>query len=54
MLNRPSAKTSVTDVAFACGFISLAHFAKDYFNTFGELPSQALNCARGGRRLPID
>jgi transcriptional regulator GlxA family with amidase domain len=42
MLNRPDLATSVTSVAFACGFGNLGHFAKDYFNSFGELPSDTL------------
>lgn len=31
---------SVTDIAFRCGFGNLGHFAKDYREAFGELPSQ--------------
>ncbi|SDR63837.1 transcriptional regulator, AraC family [Rhizobiales bacterium GAS113] len=53
MLENPGANTSVTDVAFACGFSNLGHFAKDYYSTFGVLPSHALNRAKGGGdRLP--
>jgi AraC-like DNA-binding protein len=35
-------KQSVTAVAFACGFLNLGHFARDYRNQYGELPSQTL------------
>jgi transcriptional regulator GlxA family with amidase domain len=37
----------VTDVAFACGFSNLGHFAKGYYTQFGERPSATLNAARG-------
>jgi AraC-like DNA-binding protein len=47
MLNQPSLETSVTDVAFACGFGNLGHFAKDYFECFGEHPSQTLKSGKG-------
>jgi len=40
--------TSVTGVAFKCGFGNLGHFAQDYRKIFGELPSETL--ARTGRR----
>lgn len=46
MLVRPTAETSVTDVAFACGFGNLGHFAKYYREEFGELPSSVLLQAR--------
>jgi AraC-like DNA-binding protein len=42
MLLNPDANTSVTGVAFACGFQNLGHFARDYRQTFGELPSATL------------
>ena len=42
MLKMPDAKTSVTGVAFACGFANLGHFAKDYQEMFRELPSETL------------
>jgi AraC-like DNA-binding protein len=48
MLVIPSTNASVTDVAFACGFSNLGHFAKDYCKTFGELPSRTLNRTKGG------
>jgi AraC-like DNA-binding protein len=40
--------TSVTSVAFVCGFGNLGHFARDYRETFGERPSETL--ARAERR----
>jgi AraC-like DNA-binding protein len=43
------AKQSVTAVAFACAFANLGHFARDYRNRFGELPSQTLS--RNLRRM---
>jgi AraC-like DNA-binding protein len=48
MLSAPDADTSVTLTAFACGFGNLGHFARDYRETFGELPSETL--ARASRR----
>ena len=33
---------SVTSVALDCGFNNLGHFAKDYYSSFGELPSDTL------------
>lgn len=41
-LGSPAAKTSVTGVAFECGFTNLGHFARDYRQAFGELPSETL------------
>jgi AraC-like DNA-binding protein len=48
MLAAPDAETTVTLVAFACGFGNLGHFARDYRQAFGERPSQTL--ARATRR----
>jgi AraC-like DNA-binding protein len=42
MLADQNSATSVTDVAFACGFGNLGHFAKDYLRCFGEYPSDTL------------
>jgi transcriptional regulator GlxA family with amidase domain len=39
-------RMSVTAVAFKCGFGNLGHFAKDYRNAFGELPSETVARAR--------
>lgn len=47
MLDRPDAQTTVTDVAFACGFSDLGRFSKEYRQSFGELPSEALRRSRG-------
>lgn len=49
MLSAPKASTSVSEVALACGFGNLGHFAKDYLQSFGERPSATLNAARGMR-----
>jgi len=48
MLSAPATETSVTAVAFVCGFGNLGHFARDYRETFGERPSETL--ARATRR----
>ncbi|MBX9710649.1 MAG: PAS domain-containing protein [Xanthobacteraceae bacterium] len=42
MLSNPAAKTSVSAVSFKCCFSNLGHFAKDYKEEFGELPSATL------------
>jgi AraC-like DNA-binding protein len=36
-------KTTVAGTAFNCGFSNLGHFAKDYRQAFGELPSETLS-----------
>ena len=41
-LSTPDDETSVTSVAFVCGFGNLGHFARDYREAFGELPSMTL------------
>jgi len=48
MLSAPGSTTSVTAVAFACGFANLGHFAKDYREAFGERPSATLARASRG------
>jgi len=48
ILERGAPATSVTSVAYACGFGNPGHFAKDYRLAFGELPSDTL--ARAKRR----
>ena len=48
MLSAAATETSVTAVAFVCGFGNLGHFARDYRETFGERPSETL--ARATRR----
>jgi AraC-like DNA-binding protein len=47
LLHNPLDTTTVTNVALACGFSNLGHFANDYRDTFGELPSATLGRARG-------
>jgi AraC-like DNA-binding protein len=47
MLTAPAENTSVTAVAFACGFDNPGHFAGDYRLAFGELPSQTLTKVKG-------
>jgi AraC-like DNA-binding protein len=49
MLMEPGPETSVTQVAFACGFGNLGHFARDYRQAFGERPSTTL--AKATRRV---
>ncbi len=48
-LSRPDGVTSVTAVAFECGFGNPGHFAKDYRESFGETPSETLRRGLGGR-----
>jgi AraC-like DNA-binding protein len=47
-LSRPEADTSVSAVAFECGFRNPGHFAGDYRRQFGERPSDTLRRGRGG------
>jgi AraC-like DNA-binding protein len=47
MLRNGAANATVTDIAFACGFQNLGHFACDYRQAFGETPSQSLGRAKG-------
>jgi AraC-like DNA-binding protein len=42
MLEAGNSSTSVTAVAFDCGFGNLGHFAREYREAFGELPSETL------------
>ena len=46
MLRSPGAQ-SVTEIAFACGFGNLGHFARDYRICWGERPSETRRLARG-------
>ena len=48
-LEAPGRETSVTSVAFDCGFNHLGRFAREYARRFGESPSETLRRAR--RRL---
>jgi len=47
MLQHTEAFTTVTSVAFACGFTDLHSFGKAYFRAFGEWPAETLNGANG-------
>jgi transcriptional regulator GlxA family with amidase domain len=47
MLLRATPETTVTSVAYDCGFSNLGHFAKYYHAAFGEQPSATLKAARG-------
>jgi transcriptional regulator GlxA family with amidase domain len=49
MLKSAEPETSVTSVAFACGFSNLGHFARYYHAAFGEHPSATLRTAVLGR-----
>ncbi len=47
MLESADESTTVTSVAFACGFNDLGRFSKDFGQAFGELPSLVLSRSRG-------
>jgi AraC-like DNA-binding protein len=51
-LSSPEAETSVTAVAYDCGFGNPGHFAVDYHQRFGERPSETLRRGRGGYATP--
>jgi AraC-like DNA-binding protein len=46
MLTEPDQRTYVSTVAFKCGFGNLGHFARDFREMFGELPSETLSRTR--------
>lgn len=46
MLQRPSPESTVTNIALSCGFGNLGHFARDYQQAFGEMPSSTLHRAK--------
>lgn len=46
MLSNPTAETSVTSVGFLCGFSNMGHFARRYYEAFGEKPSETLRRRR--------
>ncbi len=48
MLMEPNRRTSVSTIAFKCGFGNLGHFARDFREMFGELPSETLSRTRRG------
>jgi transcriptional regulator GlxA family with amidase domain len=45
-LSNPTDTTTVTSVAFACGFGNLGHFSAYYFRQFRESPSMTLRRAK--------
>jgi transcriptional regulator GlxA family with amidase domain len=45
-LERPTQETSVTSVAYDCGFAHLGRFSQQYARQFGEPPSETLRRAR--------
>jgi len=45
-LEAPGRNTSVTIVAYDCGFSHLGRFAQEYARRFGESPSETLRRAR--------
>ena len=48
MLLEANPRTSVSQVAFKCGFGNLGHFANDFRQMFGELPSEILGRIKRG------
>lgn len=42
MLLHPEGNATVTQVALRCNFQNLGHFAREYRDAFGELPSETL------------
>jgi transcriptional regulator GlxA family with amidase domain len=51
-LEAPGHDTSVTNVAYDCGFSHLGRLAQEYARRFGESPSETLRRARGRRAEP--
>lgn len=43
MLAAPQDSATVSQIAFRCGFSNHGHFARDYREAFGELPSETLH-----------
>lgn len=43
MLATPKGSATVSQIAFKCGFSNHGHFARDYREAFGELPSETLH-----------
>lgn len=46
MLSNPTPETSVTTVGVLCGFSNMGHFARSYYDAFGERPSETLKAHR--------
>jgi AraC-like DNA-binding protein len=51
ILTSGGSASSVTNVAYSCGFGNLGHFASAYRSTFGERPSETLAKARTAKRV---
>lgn len=51
-LEAPGHNTSVTTVAYDCGFSHLGRFAREYARRYGESPSETLRRARRRRVEP--
>jgi len=51
--NARDPEVSVTDVAYACGFGNLGHFAKYFRAKFGETPSAVLSRSKNRLRKSI-
>lgn len=51
-LEEAAPQTSVTGVAYDCGFAHLGRFAQEYARRYGESPSQTLRRARARRSRP--
>jgi len=49
MLLEGNPRTSVSQIAFKCGFGNLGHFARDFREMFGELPSEVFARAQRAR-----
>ncbi len=47
MLTNAKSGESVSSIAFRCAFANLGHFAKDYRQLFGELPSETIRTSNG-------
>ena len=52
MLTEADQRTYVSTVAFKCGFGNLGHFARDYREMFGELPSELFRGNGAARSTP--
>jgi AraC-like DNA-binding protein len=53
MLNTQDPRVSVTDVAYACGFSNLGHFAGYFRAKFGEAPSAVLSRSKERLRMAV-
>ena len=53
MLEKIDRTSTITEIALACGFGNLGHFACDYFKRFGERPSGTLKRLRSRGKSAI-